>query len=700
MTLPSSYKSGSISVQPGTVTVTGAGTNWLGAGIQAGDILWSGGLDVAVASVLSPTQLVLAYPWTGPALTGAVYEIRYTADATRVLAASREAIASLEAARAELYASADVYPSTADGLAATTAGQQFQVATGNEIVRYRHDAGGVATELARYLTGPGVAQTVGDAVQHVDQVALGMATLVDDLVGPTATQLDVSTGHHALWLDRTGKTLMALTPSGLHFQMSDELAVASAPRLAEAMGVGTPATAPEVMEGWSLIEDRSGKTIMQLAADGLDFRVSSQLIGRIRTGLALEEADPLAGVDPQYVTLTICLTQSLLFMNSDSDAAPLYPDVDPLTALMIGGLRRSDGVALTMAGPGSMSYDTATHGTGFVSPDPAPADPSGAYYAAKGYNGWRRKYGLVQRRNVGTLWGQAGDHITRYNAILGDSPTAFPDTTTHWDNLMFWLDEACRIAGDLGLIPRVDLYAIQGTSSKQDADPLLHAATLRNLIVALRAQFDQRGIEDAAVYFSQPGGDTDTSPGIEHWHVTQSYLDLAEQGYGVLVAPESYVRIFDNNVHFGEISGEQLLGMLNWARAAREAGRDWTIRKPVVSRTGNVVTLDYTSLWDGEMIEVEPDRYAGQGIDQWLGYSCDTATITGLEIVGRQVRLTFDAVPLWIDYMLQMQDVRAIDDGYTAFRGRLVTTSRMRDPLNPNIVHRRRLPSHGVAVPQ
>ncbi len=696
MTLPSSYKSGTITIAVGSAVVTGAGTNWTGAGIQAGDILWSGGLDVAVASVAGPSQLTLAYPWTGPALAGAAYEIRYTPDAARVLAASRAAIASLEDFRSEVYVSTNLYATTAEGLAATAVGAQFQVGAGAEIIRYRHDAGPVATELARYPTG----DAINAAVEHFDEVSASFEGAIVEVTGPAETRQDFSTGHHALWVDRTGKTLVALTASGLHFRPADELIDDLVPQIAPALGIDTPHLAPEVLDGWSLIEDRAGRTLLRLAPDGLDFRVSAGLVDRIRAGLELEAPDPLAGVDPQYVTLTVCLTQSLLFMSSDADTAPVYPDVDPLTALMIGGLQRSDGVALTMAGPGSMAYDTAAHGTGFVSPDPAPADPSGAYYAVKGYNGWRRKYGLIQRRNVGTLWGQSGDHITRYNAIMGDSPAAFPDTTTHWTNLMFWLDEACRIAAAQNLIPRLDLYVIQGTSSKQDADPLQHATTLRNLIVALRGQFDQRGIEDATIYFSQPAGDTDTSPTIEHWQVTQSYLDLAEQGYGVLVAPEAYIPIFDNNVHFGEVAGEALLGMLNWARAAREAGRNWTIRKPVVTRAGNVVTLDYASLWDGEMWEIEPDRYAGQGIDQWLGYTCDTATITGIELLGRQVRLTFDTVPLWIDYMLQAQDVRAINDGYTAFRGRLVTTTRMRDPLNPTIIHRRRMPSHGVAVPQ
>lgn len=55
-----------------------------------------------------------------------------------------------ESARDAAYINADVYADTAAGLAATTTGDQFQVVNGDEIIRYRHDAGPVATEVARY----------------------------------------------------------------------------------------------------------------------------------------------------------------------------------------------------------------------------------------------------------------------------------------------------------------------------------------------------------------------------------------------------------------------------------------------------------------------------------------------------------------------------------------------------------------------
>lgn len=58
--------------------------------------------------------------------------------------------ASAKIARDAAFVNADVYADTASGLAATTVGDQFQVVAGEEIIRYRHEAGPAAIEVARY----------------------------------------------------------------------------------------------------------------------------------------------------------------------------------------------------------------------------------------------------------------------------------------------------------------------------------------------------------------------------------------------------------------------------------------------------------------------------------------------------------------------------------------------------------------------
>lgn len=72
-----------------------------------------------------------------------------------------------ETARDAASVNANVYASTAAGIAAVAVGNQFQVVSGDEIIRYRVDAGPVATEVARYpaadfvLRGKYAKETVG-----------------------------------------------------------------------------------------------------------------------------------------------------------------------------------------------------------------------------------------------------------------------------------------------------------------------------------------------------------------------------------------------------------------------------------------------------------------------------------------------------------------------------------------------------------
>lgn len=125
MTLLTSYSTGTVSVSNSSTTVTGTRTAWLTAGIEAGDIFWAAGLSVRIASVDSNTQITLAYAWPGSAQSGANYEIRFTTDATRVLASSRAVLTTLNngnlSALSGLTTSADTLAYfTGSGVAALT----------------------------------------------------------------------------------------------------------------------------------------------------------------------------------------------------------------------------------------------------------------------------------------------------------------------------------------------------------------------------------------------------------------------------------------------------------------------------------------------------------------------------------------------------------------------------------------------------
>jgi hypothetical protein len=97
------------------------------------------------------------------------------------VAAAELAQEAAETARDAAFANANVYDDTAAGLADTSEGDQFFVVAGTEIVRYSHDAGPVATELARYPTSAYVDQyaiTEFSVVRCVDPDYDGV-TIVD-----------------------------------------------------------------------------------------------------------------------------------------------------------------------------------------------------------------------------------------------------------------------------------------------------------------------------------------------------------------------------------------------------------------------------------------------------------------------------------------------------------------------------------------
>lgn len=95
MALPTSYNTGTATVNANGTAVTGQGTSWLTSGLQAGDMFWAAGLSVRIASVSSNTSLTLAYAWPGTSRSADFYEIRLAPDATRALASARQVLDAL-----------------------------------------------------------------------------------------------------------------------------------------------------------------------------------------------------------------------------------------------------------------------------------------------------------------------------------------------------------------------------------------------------------------------------------------------------------------------------------------------------------------------------------------------------------------------------------------------------------------------------
>ena len=96
MALNPTYSVGTVSVSAGGTVVTGAGTLWLSAGIQAGDVFELAGLTATILSVANNTTLTLARAWPGATSSASLYEVRYTPDAARVLAWARQVVEMLD----------------------------------------------------------------------------------------------------------------------------------------------------------------------------------------------------------------------------------------------------------------------------------------------------------------------------------------------------------------------------------------------------------------------------------------------------------------------------------------------------------------------------------------------------------------------------------------------------------------------------
>lgn len=121
-----------------------------------------------------------------------------------------------ELARDAAFAGANVYASTAAGLAAVGEGGQFMVVVGDEIIRYE-DVGGVATERARYPTA-GRVQAISQSSGELVALTLPAATPSLPDIDTTAKTLTFRAGTLLHWRAQTvtlaTATVIDLTSAG------------------------------------------------------------------------------------------------------------------------------------------------------------------------------------------------------------------------------------------------------------------------------------------------------------------------------------------------------------------------------------------------------------------------------------------------------------------------------------------------------
>lgn len=161
-----------------------------GAALQTGDLYYNtvndrmrvyetgtGWIDyeatAQTAATTATTQAATATSQAGIATTQAGIATTHATNANTARTAA-------EAARDAAFINANVYASTAAGLAAVADGQQFQVVSGDQVIRYRRDNATTATEVARYATAANVIVS-----RPLINPIMSEATLLRDLGNPS-----------------------------------------------------------------------------------------------------------------------------------------------------------------------------------------------------------------------------------------------------------------------------------------------------------------------------------------------------------------------------------------------------------------------------------------------------------------------------------------------------------------------------------
>ena len=162
----------------------------------------------ATAQTAATTATTQAGTATTQASTATAQATIATSQATAATAAKTAA----EVARDAAFVNANVYADTTAGLAAVALNEQFQVVSSAELIRYREDAGPVATEVARYPYAMSDARSLYDRNNFPDATGWnisGFDTQVFDGSGVLFTRVMASGGTS--WTGRIFRNVGAVS---------------------------------------------------------------------------------------------------------------------------------------------------------------------------------------------------------------------------------------------------------------------------------------------------------------------------------------------------------------------------------------------------------------------------------------------------------------------------------------------------------
>ncbi len=479
---------------------------------------------------------------------------------------------------------------------------------------------------------------------------------------------------------QNGRAAVVQMESGLDFVPSETLRE----RL-----VGDLSKVEATSGGMPLIEYRNGRVAIMQMPDGIDFEPSPKLIDR----LPIQVPDPLSDIEIEVNSVN---GQSHS-IGGPWDAVMTFARAMgsvSRSALQLVGTHRSDGAEITNSmGPGQYGYDRAISATGIADAAPGGNQIGLPFAAFALLNAHRADLNLPQRPS-----------LTGAHGIGGIPLSSMTPGSVVWESFAYWTAQAMTQAAASGRQIRRGWHVFNHGGAGKTFPRGQYRAEWIALQKQTMAHFDSIGLPQPRYIITLTGGEVNTAndtPG--NWAVSDDQLDLIEMGCAVAGTSDYWYPIYDNQVHW-DAHGTALAGeTLAWAMAEIEAGRGWSITRPrIVSNTGGALVLSFDSLREDEQLAIEDAaKYNGEGIDAYLGFQVDGAgaALTGIDVTGKRVSLTYSGSPTAIKYARQIQDVSGFaGNRYTAHRGLLRTTLRKPSKFFPDELLVRPIPSFTLAL--
>lgn len=655
MALPTSYKTGTISVSASGTIVTGNGTLWTAAGLSAGDVFVAGGLGVSIEEINGAGVITLAFPWPGASLSGADYEIRFTPDATRVLTASREALRKI--AEGDFIALGDVQVATGSPSSSVTY-------NGGVLTIPRGKPGAVDFGDLTVATGAaGTSVTINDNILTIPRGADGVdgevtQAQLDEAVDGIAAAPEDLNGRTAIITDLSGQLVLGAASDGLDFIPSQSLK----DRILEGSGEFN------VQSGLTtnaLMVDASGQAVISTQEDGLDFQPSGRLTARMMDSTRFPGVPVNSGViartaagrtifrhsalGPRETTYSLSnLGQPVVYAttsiaiipygqsNADTQGDPVsIADKWPAHVYV-----PNDG--LYHYGPlnNNEQLDNLNGMTGFIPTDTVAAGKASYAVPAAMVVANRLPQNV---RMIVRACGRPSRAMVANNGILYNL-----DGTTFSNNFLNFVSTAIKVI-DLSIADGAPVNQIYVPFTHQENDKDTPSATYFTHLNTLISEFNSKvravhpGIKIRWM-LDELAGWTDLGNAFE---VRKALLTVADSRPNevTLVGPRYPYGLLDD-IHHSGLGRVRYGALLGEAIVAAETGRTWQApRLSSATRTGAVVVVNFAS-----ELPLVIDEFAFPMYESVKGFSlsgvANGAIIQSVVQTGsRQVTVTLSAAP-------------------------------------------------------